>query len=595
VVIVPTARFLLHQVAMKKLGAVLGVLLVLAMSQGIALAHTGSVSAVWDVGSPIVITSGEFQGSYHFQDPKLNDEGSELWHDCVFNAPSGSSALLGKSLDTRHRTIAANGDRGPWVAGGGWAPHTCEGEAERQHQLLVSGASAYAYEVEYHESCSGSPATCTGTFYGRAATTGEFDPPPNVDNLRVVEMGKGGQLLNYNQVAALAIRAGFSKSQSVVMTAVAKAESSFRTAAVSYIGCCGGLWQINFQVHPVSKSSTFDPYINASWAKKIFDSQGLDAWEAYTGPDGSGSDGPWLAFENDSRTAVEEEWQNGQAAYGTIGSAPAAGDGYVTLEWDEVEEASNYELERSSNGGGTWNELANPSGEQYTDSAVTNGSTYRFRVRACVVACSDWSNEVEVTIGEYDPDGDATVPGTGGAGEGDDVDPNDDDSGGGDTCKSSGKSTNCGLSIICGVKAALRWAFVPGDATCEAWQDFHAELQTRAPFSVAYGVVSIGDEVVEAVKGDFEVYELHEGTLCYTADIEVLENPDMCLGGPFVDLATEHAGIVGAMRFGSLIFLVIGTGMLVWRILRGAFAHSVDPQGGESLTDGRDDDEDDDR
>lgn len=82
--------------------------------------------------------------------------------------------------------------------------------------------------------------------------------------------------------------------------AVAMAESSGSTTVVNSIGCVG-LWQINQPVHVKSHPTWTvrwlqDPVNNAKAAKVIHASQGWRAWEAYTGPDGVGSDGPWKTY-----------------------------------------------------------------------------------------------------------------------------------------------------------------------------------------------------------------------------------------------------------------------------------------------------------
>jgi len=98
--------------------------------------------------------------------------------------------------------------------------------------------------------------------------------------------------------------------------AIAMAESSGRTDVVNSIGCVG-LWQINQPVH-VKNHPTWtvkylqDPANNARAAKTIAGSQGLSAWEAYTGPDGVGSDGPWKEFykggSGTSATNADAQW-----------------------------------------------------------------------------------------------------------------------------------------------------------------------------------------------------------------------------------------------------------------------------------------------
>lgn len=108
--------------------------------------------------------------------------------------------------------------------------------------------------------------------------------------------------LTQGQVYAIALAAGLPNPK--VMAAVAMAESSGRTDVVNSIGCVG-LWQINQPVH-VKTHPTWtvswlkNPMNNAAAAKVIYQSQGMAAWEAYTGKDGVGSDGPWRQFADSS-------------------------------------------------------------------------------------------------------------------------------------------------------------------------------------------------------------------------------------------------------------------------------------------------------
>lgn len=92
--------------------------------------------------------------------------------------------------------------------------------------------------------------------------------------------------------------------------AIAMAESSGRTDVVNSIGCVG-LWQINQPAHIKEHPSWTvkylqDPANNARAAKTVYDKEGFSAWEAYTGPDGVGSDGPWKQYYkgNSSSTAT---------------------------------------------------------------------------------------------------------------------------------------------------------------------------------------------------------------------------------------------------------------------------------------------------
>lgn len=105
--------------------------------------------------------------------------------------------------------------------------------------------------------------------------------------------------LSQAQIAQVA-RAGGLPGDPGVWAAIAMAESSGRTDVVNSIGCVG-LWQINQRAH-VGSHPTWtvawlqNPVNNARAAATIYASQGFSAWEAYTGPDGKGSDGPWKNY-----------------------------------------------------------------------------------------------------------------------------------------------------------------------------------------------------------------------------------------------------------------------------------------------------------
>jgi len=102
--------------------------------------------------------------------------------------------------------------------------------------------------------------------------------------------------LSLHEMAAFAAMAGL-PGDPYKWAAIGMAESSGDTDVVNSIGCVG-IWQINQPVH-VKAHPTWtvkwlqNPLNNARAAKVIYDSQGFNAWEAYTGPDGRGDDGPW--------------------------------------------------------------------------------------------------------------------------------------------------------------------------------------------------------------------------------------------------------------------------------------------------------------
>jgi hypothetical protein len=86
------------------------------------------------------------------------------------------------------------------------------------------------------------------------------------------------------EVIALAYTAGWRGNDVVTATAVARAESGYRTDAEGPKLCgkggARGLWQINICVHNCPNYN--DANANAACAHKIFQSQGWKAWEAYT-------------------------------------------------------------------------------------------------------------------------------------------------------------------------------------------------------------------------------------------------------------------------------------------------------------------------
>jgi hypothetical protein len=101
--------------------------------------------------------------------------------------------------------------------------------------------------------------------------------------------GKGDGI-GYNQLKSLWTKAGGPAGQADTAAAVALAESGGRPGIVNSIGA-GGLWQI----HP-PEPGYLNPKTNARIAVRKFRESGWQPWEAYTGPDGKGSDGPWRKF-----------------------------------------------------------------------------------------------------------------------------------------------------------------------------------------------------------------------------------------------------------------------------------------------------------
>lgn len=125
--------------------------------------------------------------------------------------------------------------------------------------------------------------------------------------------------LSQGQIAMIARAAGLPGDPNV-WAAVAMAESSGRTDVVNSIGCVG-LWQINQRAH-VKAHPTWtvawlkNPLNNAKAAKVIYADQGWGAWEAYTGPDGRGSDGPWKDYQGKGGAVPAGWWDDFKDGFG---------------------------------------------------------------------------------------------------------------------------------------------------------------------------------------------------------------------------------------------------------------------------------------
>lgn len=124
-------------------------------------------------------------------------------------------------------------------------------------------------------------------------------------------------VLSQGQIAQVARQGGLPGDPDV-WAAIAMAESSGRTDVVNSIGCVG-LWQINQPVHVKThptwtKAWLSNPVNNAKAAAWIYRAQGMAAWEAYTGPDGKGSDGPWRNYYKGGNAAtaqaIDFDWKD---------------------------------------------------------------------------------------------------------------------------------------------------------------------------------------------------------------------------------------------------------------------------------------------
>ena len=122
-------------------------------------------------------------------------------------------------------------------------------------------------------------------------------------------------ILAETKVYALAVRAGFTPSEAITMTAIAGAESGFNSDPAPNSNSNGthdvGLFQIN-SAHGYGDAQMKDPAQNAAAAYAIYQSQGFGAWSTWapTGP------APFRNFTDRAQAAA------GVVAYG--GKQPSA-------------------------------------------------------------------------------------------------------------------------------------------------------------------------------------------------------------------------------------------------------------------------------
>lgn len=77
-----------------------------------------------------------------------------------------------------------------------------------------------------------------------------------------------------------------------------------------------------------------------------------------------------------------------------VGAAP--GDGQVSISWTTVTGAASYNVKRSATSGGPYTTLSSPTASPYTDTTVTNGTTYYYVVSA-VNTAGESGNSGEVS------------------------------------------------------------------------------------------------------------------------------------------------------------------------------------------------------
>jgi alpha-amylase len=65
-----------------------------------------------------------------------------------------------------------------------------------------------------------------------------------------------------------------------------------------------------------------------------------------------------------------------------VGLTATAGNAQVSLRWSAVSDATSYNVKRATTRGGPYTTIANPAFTSYTDTAVSNGTTYHYVVSA---------------------------------------------------------------------------------------------------------------------------------------------------------------------------------------------------------------------
>jgi tape measure domain-containing protein len=132
-------------------------------------------------------------------------------------------------------------------------------------------------------------AEAAATLGGAGGAGGALGP----NRLMPGSVGRGQ--LKVGQLKALALAAGFNDRDASIMAAIAMAESGGRSNAHNNNVATGdnsyGLWQVNMlgRMGPErrrsfgigSNEALFDPAVNASAARKVFESQGFGAWSVF--------------------------------------------------------------------------------------------------------------------------------------------------------------------------------------------------------------------------------------------------------------------------------------------------------------------------
>lgn len=120
--------------------------------------------------------------------------------------------------------------------------------------------------------------------------------------------------LSAYELYALFIWAGFDRDEATTMTAISLAESGGQVDVVNSIGATG-IVQIYLKVHPdVTPDQAKNPVFSARYAYRLYSGRGGKGagdrrfydWEAWTGPDARGNDGPWMRFQGVAMTGAAQ-------------------------------------------------------------------------------------------------------------------------------------------------------------------------------------------------------------------------------------------------------------------------------------------------
>jgi fibronectin type 3 domain-containing protein len=98
---------------------------------------------------------------------------------------------------------------------------------------------------------------------------------------------------------------------------------------------------------------------------------------------------------NSAQVSATPGTQNGSPAV-PINLTATPGNAVVTLTWSASAGATGYNVKRATTSGGPYTQLAAPSSTGYTDSSVTNGTTYYYVVSA-LTAAGESANSTQVS------------------------------------------------------------------------------------------------------------------------------------------------------------------------------------------------------